>query len=160
MTDTDDIVLVKANVRPIRNRTVFWLLSRNQVEHIIQDRPVCPVPLADSHIRGISAWQGLVLPVISLERYFRFAADRDLEIKRRVVVKTTTIEQPKTVTRLLVDVAFDVRIRPLPTECEPVRMAAEQLAARGLLGVFEWADESLLLLPDLTKIASATRTAA
>lgn len=157
MTEQHDIVLVKADVQPIRKREVFWALSRGQVEHIVQDLALCPVPFAQRHLAGLAAWQGLALPVISLERYFGFRPVRGGEVKRRLVVKTTTVDAPQLISRLLVDVAYDVRIRPLAADCAPVRIT-EQLAARGLKGAYEWEREALLLVPDVRMIASGGTT--
>lgn len=153
MTEKHDIILVKADVLPIRKREVFWTLSRSQVEHIVQDLALCPVPFAQKHLAGLVAWQGLALPVVSLERYFGFRPARGGEVKRRVVVKTTTTGEPQVISRLLVDVAYDVRIRPVAADCTPVKIN-DQLAGRGLKGAYEWEQDALLLVPDLKMIAS------
>jgi chemotaxis signal transduction protein len=154
MTEKHDIFLVKADVGPIRKREVFWALSTSQVEHIVQDLTICPVPFARNYLSGLGAWQGLGLPVVSLERYFGLRPVRGTEVKRRIVAKTTTAEEPQLISRLLIDVAYDVRIRPMVPDCVPVQIANGQLAARGLKGAYEWEKDALLLLPDLQMIAS------
>jgi len=156
MEEKQDIIFVKADVQPIRKREVFWALSRSQVEHIVQDLALCPVPFAPVYLAGLAAWQGLALPAVSLERYFGFRPARGGEVKRRIVVKTTTNGEPPLVSRLLVDVAYDVKIRSMSDACVPVRIA-EQLAARGLKGAYEWEQDALLLVPDLRLIASGAR---
>ncbi|MBE0585774.1 MAG: chemotaxis protein CheW, partial [Desulfofustis sp.] len=100
MTEKHDIVLVKADVGPIRKREVFWALSTSQVEHIVQDLTICPVPFARKWLSGLGAWQGLALPVVSLEHYFGFKPVQGTEVKRRIVVKTTTAEEPRLISRI------------------------------------------------------------
>ncbi len=154
MSNTREIVLIKAAIQPIRRREVFWILSKSQIEHVVQDLPIVPVPFSPRYLRGVAAWQGLVLPVVSLERYFGFKSVQGSTVKRHAIVKTTTSATPTTITRLLIDVAYDLRIRPSITDCVPIRVANEELAARGLQGVYEWGADSLLLLPDVMVVAS------
>lgn len=159
MSNTREIVLIKAAVQPIRRREVFWILSKSQIEHVVQDLPIVPVPFSPRYLRGVAAWQGLVLPVVSLERYFGFkSVQGSTAVKRHAIVKSTTSATPTTITRLLIDVAYDLRIRPSITDCVPIRIANEELAARGLQGVYEWGADSLLLLPDLMVVASGGAT--
>lgn len=154
MNKTREVILIKADVKKIRKRDVFWVLSRTQIEHVVQDIDVCPVPFAPPYIRGVAAWQNMVLPVLSLERFFGFSPVGAGTVKRRIVVKTVADSEPRTVKRLLIDNVHEVRVRPLTGPCMPVRMSGDQSVVRGLGGAFEWDVDKLLLLPELSLMAS------
>ena len=154
MAGAFETALLKANVYPVKGREVFWLIAKGQLEHIVTEISLTKVPFAQNYLAGITVWQGLVVPVISLERFYRFKVRKPTPISKRVLVKTALQNTGQTAARLLVDIPYDLKIRSIESDCTPAAISPENLEAKGLVGVYEWEDDKLLLVPDLTRIAA------
>ena len=158
MSEKLEVVVFKSNIEPIRAREVYWLITKNQLEHVAQEIEINPIPFAQKYIFGLTAWQGLVLPVISLESFFKFKPHHKITSSRKVVVKTAVQGDDGLAARLMLDVPFDVKVRSLESEeCSPAGISQKELEARGLRGVYEWEQDKLLLVPDLDRIARGSR---
>lgn len=153
MSGSLETALLKANVYPVKGREVFWLIVKGQLEHVITDSILCSVPFSQSYISGLAVWQGLAVPVISLEKYFNFKMVHKERTRKRLLVKTALQNTERTAARLLIDIPHDIRMRTVGEGCVPAKIPAEVMKARGLVGVYEWDKDKLLLIPDLTRIA-------
>ncbi|THB76855.1 MAG: hypothetical protein D6B25_08570 [Desulfobulbaceae bacterium] len=153
MTDQIETALFKANVLPVRGRQIFWLISKTQLEHVVTDAEVVQSPSGHPHVQGIAHWQGLSIPVIDLEKFYNFKLLKDVVPQKRALVKTLVEQNSDTVQRFLVNIPYDIRLVVLSEECKPARVTQEELDKRGLLGVYEWEKDKLLLVPDLSRIA-------
>ena len=154
MSETFETALLKADVYPVKGREVYWLIVKGQLEHVVTDLSICRIPFANKYIHGIAAWQGLVIPVVSLEKFFNFKTIKDPSIQKRVLVKTAFQNTEKTAARMFIDIPYDIRMRSIGADCSPAKISAEDMRARGLVGVYEWEEDKLLLVPDLTRIAT------
>ena len=154
MSETFETALLKADVYPVKGREVFWLIVKGQLEHIVTDMIVSKIPFSQRYLMGVTAWQGLVIPVVNLEKYFNFKTVKKQPVQKRVLVKTAAQNTENTAARLFIDIPHDIRMRSIDGDCSPAKISAEDMKARGLIGVYEWEDDKLLLVPDLTRIAT------
>ncbi len=61
-----EVATIKANTPPLGGLELYWLLSRNQLEFILQDITVIQSPLQVA----TAQYQDVMLPVINLEKHF------------------------------------------------------------------------------------------
>ena len=154
MAENSEVVVFRANIEPIKAREVYWLISKSQLEHVAQDIEINPMPFSPKYIFGIAAWQGLVLPVVSLESFFNFRQYQTSTLSRKIVAKTAVQGDDGLAARLMLDAPFEVKVKSLQSDdCTPAGISQKELDARGLRGVYEWEQDKLLLIPDLDKIA-------
>jgi chemotaxis signal transduction protein len=126
-------------------RRVFFLLSMRQVEDIVKELPVCPVPFAPPHIEGIAEWRGHVVPVISLEEWLGMHPEEAVspDSARLISLRTSGITRGRT----LIRTGTEIRIMPVPVSSVPrpseVRWAPDKECVKG---VYEWAEGWLLVI--------------
>lgn len=158
MSGNAEVAIFKANITPIRNREVHWLISKSQLEHVVKEIAINPIPFSQKYIHGIAAWQGLVLPVVRLESFFNFRESTANTSGMKLVVKTAVQGEDGLAARLMLDAPFNIKVRSVRAEdCTPAGISARELETRGLKGVFEWEQDKLLLIPDLDRIARRKR---
>lgn len=158
MSGNSDVAIFKANTKPIRNKEVHWLISKSQLEHVVKEIAINPIPFSQKYIYGIAAWQGLVLPVVRLESFFNFRRSQPDTSNMKLVVKTAVQGENGLAARLMLEAPFDIKVRSVNAEdCTPAGISAKELEIRGLKGVFEWEQDKLLLIPDLDRIARGRR---
>lgn len=154
-SEITEIVVVRANIVPVKGRTAYWVFHKNQVEHVIGDIEYSPVPFAQKHILGLSEWQSLVLPVVDLEMHCRLKKEKATTSNiKGVVVKTAFQGEEGIASRLILTFNHDIRVQQIHEECQPISITQEELEARGLKGIYKWKNDRLLIVPDLVRISS------
>ena len=158
MSGNSEVVVFRANIVPIKNKDVYWLISKSQLEHVVRETRINPLPFSQKYISGIAAWQGLVLPVVSLESFFNFRKDQPIASDKKLVVKTAVQGEDGLAARLMLDAPIDIKVRSVNADdCAPAGISTKEMETRGLKGVFEWEQDKLLLIPDLDRIARGRR---
>lgn len=132
------VLIFQAQTPKVSDRYVYFLFSLRQMEDILMDAVIQPVPFSPSHLAGVAEWQDLVVPVISLEQCLGLDTIRPRQIRRLLVVRTTKEGATQTpAQRSILKAVPPIRILTLPTECIPV--PAEWIPEKRLVrGVYEW----------------------
>ena len=145
------VLIFNAQTPRVLNKKIHFLISQRQMEDILMDTAVRPVPFAPSYIEGLTEWRQEILPVISLEACLGMEYLNSTKTQRLMVIRAKRDEaDPMGIYRLMLRVVPPIRMVSLPIECIPVSddWIPENFFAKG---VFEWEDK-LLVIADMNKI--------
>ena len=153
MQDTDQIATTEkrvliflAQTPRVSKRQIYFLFSQQQMEDILMDTSVRPVPFSASYIEGVAAWRNQVLPVISLEACLGLEFQNSKKIQRLMVVRALKNETaPRDFYRIMIRMVPPIRMLTLPIECSPVSEGwiPEKFFT---MGVYEWEDKFLVVV--------------
>jgi len=115
------VLIFPAQVPKVADREVHFLFSLRQMEDILMDASVRPVPFSPDYIEGIARWRDLVLPVVSLEKCLGLSSLDFRSHQRLMVVRAPQKEaaQPGA-DRIMLRVVPPIRMLTLPIDCSPV----------------------------------------
>ena len=115
------ILIFPAQLAKVGDREVHFLFSLRQMEDILMDAAVRPVPFSPAYVEGIARWRNLVLPVVSLEKCLGLASSDVRKSQRLMVVRAPqeTASQPGA-NRIMLRVVPPIRMLTLPIDCSPV----------------------------------------
>ncbi len=141
-----EVATIKANTPPLGGLELYWLLSRNQLEFILQDITVIQSPLQIA----TAQYQEAMLPVINLEKHFGLS---EIELRRTpkyLVIRATTTE--KALIKVIIETPQAVKMQQLETGLAASRLLALPRNSIDLLGVYAMSDGSLGIVPDIAGI--------
>lgn len=135
----------------IPSRQVYFLFSVSQVEDIIKNVPVHPVPFSPPYVEGIAEWREHVVPVISLEECLGFEIRRSKsEIRKNTrLIMVRTAGASGGILRAI----QPIRMFSLPIDCIPVSYAGWVPNENLVRAVYEW-EKSYLIVVHIGKILS------
>ena len=153
-TQIEKIVAARARQRVGEgNNKLFFLFTTSQVEEILTDIVVRPLPFAPSYLRGIAFWRNSLLPVIDLEKRFAFEDRKQSGKSRFVVIRAGTKESPVDgeVFRCVLKLSDD--IHPIDISASGFVVKNEQIGIESSLlrGTYLW-NENVYIVPDLVSI--------
>ena len=140
------VLIFPAQTPKISNRQVYFLFSLRQMEDILADSSVRPVPFSPAFIEGVAEWRGNVLPVISMEACLGLEHLDTQKIQRLMVVRAAQngFGQEK-VERIMLRIIPPIQMLTLPIECSPTscEWIPENRMAKG---IYEWENNFLVAL--------------
>jgi chemotaxis signal transduction protein len=138
------VLVFPAQISPVSDRQVYFLFSLRQMEDILTDGPIRPVPFSPEHVDGVAEWRGNVLPVVSMESCLGFESLDTGKIQRLMVVRSAVNGSVQNdVDRMMLRVIPPIRMLTLPIECSPV--SDDWIPMNCLAkGVYEWEDKFLV----------------
>jgi chemotaxis signal transduction protein len=139
------VLIFSAQTPRISNRQIYFLFSQHQMEDILMDTSVRPVPFSPFYIDGIAEWHNQVLPVISLEACLGMESLNSSKVQRLMVVRALKNEAaPMGIYRIMLRIVPPIRMLTLPIECSPVsdEWIPESFFSRA---VYEWEDGFLVV---------------
>ena len=141
------VLIFPAQTPRVSDRQIYFLVSQHQMEDIIMDPSVRPVPFSPSHIEGISEWQNQVLPVISLETCLGMQSLISQKIQRLMVIRAQKNESaPMGFCQIMIRLVPPIRMLTLPIECTPVTHSHGWIPENlYTMGVYEWKDRFLVV---------------
>lgn len=133
-----------------REGRIYFLFSLRQVEDIIKEIRVWPVPFSAPHIEGITEWRGRVLPVLSLEKCLGMKGDPEAHAVSRFITVRLRRERkggPEE-ERMMFRVSPSIRIRSLPLECSPAPISSCPgiLRPNLLRALYAWSEGMLAVI--------------
>ena len=154
------VLIFPAMTPTVRNNQVYFLFSIMQVEDIIQEINICPVPFAPSYTEGLGWWREQAIPVISLEACLGLEKKPTRVNPRLMLIRSATQHeigpgpgQPdsgKGVMRSIIKAYRGIHLATLPIKCTPV--AAPWIPHWEFVrGVYEW-DQGFLIIADINTI--------
>jgi len=144
-TSEKRVLIFSAQTPRVSNRQIYFLFSQHQMEDILMDTSVQPVPLTPSYIEGAAEWRNQVLPVISLEACLGMELLNSPKTQRLMVVRAFKNEAaPMGIYRIMLRIVPPIRMLTLPIECSPVsdEWIPEKIFVKG---VYEWQDGFLVV---------------
>ncbi len=145
------VLIFSARTPRVSNRQIYFLFSQRQMEDILMDTSVRPVPLAPTYIEGIAEWGNQVLPVISLEACLGMESLKSPKNQRLMVVRALKNEAaPMGIYRIMLRIVPPIRMLTLPIDCSPVydTWIPEKFFTKA---VYEW-DDGYLVVADMKNI--------
>jgi len=129
----------------VEDRQVYFLFSIRQMEDILMETVVTPVPFSQPYLKGIAQWHDTVVPVISLEECLGLEYSNNRKDTRLIVARVPTkYADQLSYYRIMLQVVPPIRILALPIDCDPV--PHEWIPARHLVrGVYEWENKFLVV---------------
>ena len=154
------VLIFPAMTPMIGNSQVYFLFSIRQVEDIIQELDIYPVPFAPSYTKGLGLWREQALPVISLEDRLGLEKKTSHKNPGFMLIRSAAPvnigpgqEQPGSgyeAARSVIWAHRGIRLATLPIECEPV--ATPWIPNREFVrGAYEW-DQGFLVVADINTI--------
>ena len=150
-TSEQRVLIFSAQTPVESNRQIYFLFSQHQMEDILMDTSVRPVPFSPPYIEGLAEWRNQVLPVISLEACLGMESLNSEKIQRLMVVRALKNEAaPTGIYRIILRIVPPVRMLALPIECSPVSdgWIPQNFFTKG---VYEWED-GFLVVADMKNI--------
>ncbi len=144
-TPEQRVLIYSAQTPPVSNRQIYFVFSQYQMEDIVMDSAVRPVPFSPSYIEGVAEWRNQVLPVISLEACLGLEHLNSSKIQRLMVVRALKNETASIgIYRIMLRIVPPIRMLTLPIESSPV---SDEWIPENLLtkGVYEWEDGFLVV---------------
>jgi chemotaxis signal transduction protein len=134
------VLIFAAQTPRASDRQIYFLFSQHQMEDIVMDSSVRPVPFSPCHIEGLAEWQNQVLPVISLETCLGMKSLISQKIQRLMVIRAQKNESaPMGFYRIMVRMVPPIRMLTLPIECRPVSHSHGWIPENPyIMGVYEW----------------------
>lgn len=136
----------------------FFLFAARQIEEVLPEVKVQPLPFAPDWLSGLCAWRRQVLPVIDMVSLYGLtcAADRHFHMVVRVILPAESkdaAQEDKLLLRCVLKVSDRISAGEASADCQPV--AAEQTGMNLALikGIFTH-ENRLLILPDLRQLCA------
>ena len=139
------VLIFPAQVPKVEDREVHFLFSLRQMEDILMDAAVRPVPFSPAYVEGIAKWRNRVLPVISLEKCLGMESFDTRRHQRLMVVRAPQNKAAQAgADRIMLRVVPPIRMLTLPIDCSPVSGA--WISKPNLTrGVYEWQNRFLVV---------------
>jgi hypothetical protein len=141
-----EVATIKANTPPLGGQELYWLLSRSQLEFILQDVKVYHLP----PLPATAQYQEVMLPVINLEHHFGLPEGGPGRSVKYLVIRAATTG--KALVKVIIQTPSVVRIQHLESEVVASRLLALPRNSSDLLGVYALSDGSLGIVPDIAGI--------
>lgn len=144
------------------DKELFFLFTARQIEEVLPEVKMQPLPFAQDWLAGLCAWRRQVLPVIDMAKLYGLTcvADRYFYMVVRVILSESAenaagAQEEKQLLRCVLKVSDRISAGGASAACQPV--AAEQTGMNPALikGIFTH-ENKLLILPDLRPALCAT----
>ena len=150
----DKLVVVRVSHKKVgQDKKLFFLFTALQVEEVLQDICVQPLPFAPSFLPGVTLWRGQVLPIVDIEQRFGFSgskeAERDLFLVVRTGVKDST--DGAQILRCVLRVPGKFQVVDMPDSISSIKCEQIGLESSMIRGVFQRNDD-IYIFPDLVSI--------
>ncbi len=157
-TQVEKVVAMRARQHVNNGKDkLFFLFTTSQVEEVLADLIVRPLPFAPAFLQGVSYWRESLLPVIDLEK--RFIPEENEQHgeqsgkSRFVVVRAGTKENAGSdnVFRCILKITDEIHSMDISTTGFVAEDKHPDLESLLLRGIYRWND-NLYIVPDLVSI--------
>lgn len=131
---------------------IYFLFSLRQVEDIIKEVRVYPVPFSAPHIEGIAEWRDRVMPILSLEKCLGMKSGSGTHAGTRLItvrlLRESEGKKRPEEERMMFRVSPSIRMLSLPLDCSPVPVSSCSGIPRPhlLRAVYEWSEGFLAVI--------------
>jgi CheW-like domain len=145
------VLIVNVQTPKVADRQVYFLFSITQMEDILLETLITPVPFSQPYLKGIARWHDNVVPVIALGECLGLESLDQVKDTRMIVLRVPTSDVGRRGHhRMMLQVVPPFRMLALPIDCDPV--SHDWIPARHLVrGVYEW-ENNLLVIAYMEKI--------
>lgn len=140
-----EIATIKANITTFLGCELFWLLSRTQLEFLLKELEISSSPPFAAKAR----YQGVMLPVISLEKHYGLKEIDQKSPLKYLVVKS--VNEKKELEKIIVQTPQTLKIQTLEG-ISSMQAPALPRKSENVLGMYSLAPGKLGIVPDFTGI--------
>lgn len=135
------------------NNKLFFLFTASQVEEVLSDTTILPVPFAPPFLAGMSLWRGHLLPVIDIQKRFSFSVPEDDAGFRYIVVRTggTDISGNDKILRCVLRISESIRPIDVPDVSEVISSENVSIESSLIRGIYR-CEHDMYIVPDLVSI--------
>ncbi|HAO22686.1 MAG: hypothetical protein BWK80_55635 [Desulfobacteraceae bacterium IS3] len=145
------VIIFPASTQTVFGEKIYFVFSVRQVEDIIREIPVSPVPFSPRYLKGIVRWRDCIIPVISMEECLGFDMLNVENANRLLTVRGGDGKKE----RAMIKTGSGLRMLSLPIPCTPAA-SSEWIPEKHLVsGVYEW-EEGFLICVRIDDILSGT----
>ncbi len=145
------VLIYPAKISKVSGRQAYFLFSLRQVEDILIEASVLPVPFSPSYVDGVTEWRNCIMPVVSLDAFWSTRSPISRKGQRLMVVRVPHKNQSSVnPQRMMLRITPPVRMLTLPIESNPVSPNGIN-AKIPTKGVYDW-ENRFLVVADLEKI--------
>jgi hypothetical protein len=141
-----EIATIKANSTTFPGCELFWILSRTQLEFIFKEIEIITSPPFAAKAR----YQGVMLPVINLEKYYGLKEEDQNGLLKYVVVRS--VNEKKELVKLIVQTSRTLKIHTLEIGAPSLQSPAFPKNSENVLGMYSLATGKLGVVPDFIGI--------
>lgn len=139
------VLIFPALAAPVNGKQLSFLYSVYQLEDILLDIAITPVPYSPSHVLGVTDWREHVLPVISMEKCLGLTCQDAHAAIRFLVIKSVRQEGSEIRENYgMLRVSRQIQMLNLPIQCSPAPkqwIPQEHLVRE----VYEWENGFLIV---------------
>lgn len=147
-----EVAIIQASCDPVNDYRLYWTVSRNQLEFILQNIEVFhSPPFVDT-----AQYQEKMLPVISLEGHFGLVEERLGKTPKYLVVRAVNANQG--LVRLIIETQVAVKLQKVEQGLiAPFGGLAMPRNNMDILGVFALSEKELAIVPDIAGISRSLK---
>ena len=149
-----EAVIVPAIASAMDDKQVYFLFGVLQVEAILKEVSVRPIPFSAPYLEGVAQWRETVLPVICLERYLDLEPVSNSRGNRFLLVRSPVPSgENNGAVRGILRVHPDIQSRFLSGDSVATRFDTDDKLSGLLKGAYDWEDRRILIV-DLKRLLS------
>ncbi|MFH0785792.1 MAG: hypothetical protein V2B20_28115 [Pseudomonadota bacterium] len=147
-----EVATIKANTPPLGELQVYWILSRNQLEFILQDITVVRSPQRIA----MAPYLDILIPVINLEQHFGLRETERRKSVKYLVIRAVT--SGKSLVKVIIETAHVLKMQTLETgfaAASPLLSLPKNNDDH--LGMYSMPDGSIGIVPDVAGITRSLK---
>jgi len=149
MEKQNEIALVRAHCLPVEKHDVYWLFGKSQLEFVLKD-----VESSASPSRVPAAkYRDMMLPVVSLEKYFGIAMNYENIDTKYLVVRS--VNGKGKMIKLIIKTVHSLKVHKLETEFSTITSVRFSQNGEDVLGTYSLSGNRIAVVPDIVKIAQS-----
>lgn len=149
MKEILELAVIRADCSLKSGEKLFWLLSRSQIEFVLSDLE----QVMTENGRFTARYREMVLPVVRLEEYFGLPGRREEEKNKNKYVVAGAVDREEKLVRIILQTRHHVQLLKLSENMPPPFPLSLPKRGEDVLGVYSLAEDKVLILPDLVRIA-------
>ena len=146
-----EVATIQANCDPLNGFELYWLVSRSQLEIILQNIEVFRSP----PFVATAEYQEVILPVIGLEKHFGLAENKLEKSMKYLILRAADANHA--LVRLIVETPFPPKIQKLEKGITTFGALALPKNNVDILGIYSLSATALAIVPDLAGISRSLK---
>lgn len=146
-----EVATMQANCEILDGYQLYWLVSRNQLEFILQHLEVFRSP----PFAATAQYQEVMLPVISLEKHFGLTEKSSGKSSKYLVLRAADANQA--LIRLIVETPSSPKIQKLEKDSTSFTALALPKNNVDILGIYSLSESALAIVPDIAGISRSLK---
>ena len=141
-----EVATIQANCEPLGGYNLYWLVSRSQVEFILQNIEVFHSP----PFVATAQYQEMMLPVVSLEKHYGLSEKKLARSHKYMVLRAANANQM--LVKLIAETPFSPKMQKLETDSTSLGAIVLPKNNVDVLGIYSLSENMAAVVPDIAGI--------